>query len=318
METKAHHAVVGFFVVFLTAAAVFFFLWLSQASFDREYSEYDVVFDGPVRGLRSASAVHFNGIQVGEVTAVGLNPDNPGQVIARIQVNVDTPVKSDSEAQLEPQGLTGLSYIQITAGSANAERLEGRSGDRAPRIYASQAQLDQLVQDGESLLQSAQFSFVRVAALLSDENIESLTNILNNIESISGDLAERDMLVSEARATLASVQQAGADMSSAAEAIEDVATVVEAYVLNDLTPATNDVSTASLEVDRTSRETYDALVAIRPGIEEFSEDGLTQLTAAARDLRSLVAALERIALELESNPTAFIAAPEGEEVEVPQ
>ncbi|WP_440959318.1 MlaD family protein [Oceanicaulis sp. LC35] len=318
METKAHHAIVGFFVVFLTVSGVMLTLWLSGASLDKEFREYDVVFDGAVRGLRPASEVRFNGIQVGEVTELGLNPDNPGQVIARIRVNVETPVKSDSEAQLEPQGLTGLSYIQISAGSPNAERLESRPGDRAPRIYATQAQIDQLVEGGESLLESAQLSFVRVSRLLSDENLESLTNTLNHIETITGNLAERELLMTEARAALNSIRQAGDDVSVAASAMQQFAEVTERYVVNDLTPATLDTAAAAQEVDRTAQETYDALVSIRPGVEEFSEDGLTQLTATLRDLRSLVAALERVALELEADPAGFIAEPEGAEVEVPR
>ncbi|MAP47929.1 MAG: ABC transporter substrate-binding protein [Oceanicaulis sp.] len=318
METKAHHAIVGFFVVFLTVSGVMLSLWLSGAALDREFREYDVVFDGAVRGLRPASEVRFNGIQVGEVTELGLNPDNPGQVIARIRVNVETPVKSDSEAQLEPQGLTGLSYIQISAGSPDAERLESRPGDRAPRIYATQAQIEQLVEGGESLLESAQLSFVRIGRLLSDENLESMTNTLNNIETITGHLAERELLITEARAALTSVQQAGADVSVAAQAMQQFAQVTERYVVDDLTPATLDTAAAAQEVDRTAVETYDALVAIRPGLEEFSEDGLTQLTATLRDLRSLVATLERVALELESDPAGFIAEPEGAEVEVPR
>ena len=318
METKAHHAIVGFFVVFLTVSGVMLSLWLSGAALDREFREYDVVFDGAVRGLRPASEVRFNGIQVGEVTELGLNPDNPGQVIARIRVNVETPVKSDSEAQLEPQGLTGLSYIQISAGSPDAERLESRPGDRAPRIYATQAQIEQLVEGGESLLESAQLSFVRIGRLLSDENLESMTNTLNHIETITGHLAERELLITEARAALTSVQQAGADVSTAAAAMQQFAQVTERYVVDDLTPATLDTAAAAQEVDRTAVETYDALVAIRPGLEEFSEDGLTQLTATLRDLRSLVATLERVALELESDPAGFIAEPEGAEVEVPR
>ncbi|WP_306016686.1 MlaD family protein [Oceanicaulis sp. MMSF_3324] len=318
METKAHHAIVGFFVVFLTVSGVMLTLWLSGASLDKEFREYDVVFDGAVRGLRPASEVRFNGIQVGEVTDLGLNPDNPGQVIARIRVNVETPVKSDSEAQLEPQGLTGLSYIQISAGSPDAARLESRQGDRAPRIYANQAQIDQLVEGGESLLESAQLSFVRVSRLLSDENLESLTNTLNNIETITGNLAERERLITEAREALSSIRRAGDDVSVAAQAMQQFAEVTERYVVDDLTPATLDTAAAAQEVDRTAQETYDALVTIRPGVEEFSEDGLTQLTATLRDLRSLVAALERVALELEADPAGFIAEPEGAEVEVPQ
>lgn len=318
METKAHHALVGFFVVFLTAAGVFFFLWLSQTQFDREFSEYDVVFDGPVRGLRNASEVRFNGIQVGEVTELGLNPDNPGEVIARVRVDAATPVKVDSVAQLEPQGLTGLSYIQISSGTPEAARLEGRPGDRAPRIYADQAQIEALVEGGETLLQSAQLTFARLSALLNDQNLESVTNTLDSIETISASLAGEETLLEEMREAVRSLDQAAQDISAAAAGIEQFGRTAETFLLDDVGPMVADVSSASIEVDRASRETYDALVTIRPGLEEFADDGLGQLSAAARDLRSLVAALERIALELEEDPAGFVSRPAGEEVEVPQ
>ena len=318
METKAHHALVGIFVVLLTMAGVFAFLWLAQAQFDREFREYDVVFEGPVRGLRTASEVRFNGIQVGEVTDLGLNPDNPGEVIARIRVDAATPVKVDSFAQLEPQGLTGLSYLQLSAGSPDAARLEGRLGDRAPRIYARQAQLEELVQGGETLLEAAQLTFGRVGRLLSDENLESTRNILNSVEEISQSLAQEDDLVSDLRAAIASLDQAAQDISVAAEGIESFGVTAEAFLIDEVGPMVADVSSASVEVDRASVETYEAIAALRPGLEEFADDGLPQLSAASRDLRSLVAALERIAIELEQNPAGFVAQPSGEEVEVPQ
>lgn len=318
METKAHHALVGIFVLLLTAAGLFAFLWLSQAQFDREYRAYDVIFEGPVRGLRTASEVRFNGIQVGEVTDLGLNPENPGEVIARIRVDAATPVKVDSTAQLEPQGLTGLSYLQISAGSAEAARLEGRLGDRAPRIYARQAQLEELFQGGETLLEGAQLSFARVGRLLSDENLESARNILNSVEAITGTLAEERELVTELRGAVASLDQAAQDISLAAQGLESFGATAEVFLTNEVAPMVADVSSASIEVDRASRETYAAIAALRPGLEEFADDGLAQLNAAARDLRSLVAALERIALELEQDPAGFVSQRAGEEVEVPQ
>lgn len=318
METKAHHALVGIFVVLLTAAGVVAFLWLAQAQFDREYREFDVVFDGPVRGLRTASEVRFNGIQVGEVTELGLNPENPGEVIARIRVDIATPVKVDSVAQLEPQGLTGLSYLQISAGSPDAARLEGRPGDRAPRIYARQAQLEELVQGGETLLESAQLTFTRVARFLNDENLESARNILNSVETITATLAEEDQLVEDLRRAVTSLDQAAQGISLAADGLAQFGATAESFLINDVGPMVADVSSASIEVDRASQETYAAIAALRPGLEEFADDGLPQLSAAARDLRSLVAALERIALELEQDPAGFVSQPAGEEIEVPQ
>jgi phospholipid/cholesterol/gamma-HCH transport system substrate-binding protein len=318
METKAHHALVGFFVVFLLAAGSVFLLWLANVSIDQEFEEYDVVFDGPVRGLRVASEVRFNGIQVGEVTELGLNPDNPGEVIARVRLDAATPVKVDSVAQLEPQGLTGLSYIQLSSGSTEAALLESRPGDRAPRIYADQAQLEELLAGGETALESAQAAFTRAAALLSEENVQTFSETLENLRDITAMLSERGELVDEMREAIASLNQAGQDISSAAAGIEQFGATAETFLAVEVSPMVADVSAASVAVDLASRETYDGLVAIRPGLEEFADDGLSQLSAASRDLRSLIAALERIALELEQDPAGFISQPAGEEVEVPQ
>lgn len=318
METKAHHALVGFFAVFLLAAGAFFVLWLSQASFNQEEKVYDVVFDGPVRGLRPASEVRFNGIQVGEVTELGLNPDNPNQVIARVRIDAATPVKVDSIAQLEPQGLTGLAYLQISGGSSGAADLETRMGDRPARIFARQAQLEGLVEGGETVIENAQITVAKLNRLLSDENIESFTNTMNSIETITNSLAENDDLVERLYTAITSLEQAALDISEAAAGVEQFSSTTEAFLINEVTPMVNETEQASISVDLASKETYDALIAIRPQLEAFANEGLGSLTSAAQDLEGLVAALERIAIQLEEDPVGMLSQSRGAEVEIPQ
>jgi phospholipid/cholesterol/gamma-HCH transport system substrate-binding protein len=318
METKAHHALVGFFVIFLVLAGGFFALWLSQMAFDREYREYDVLFDGPVRGLREASEVRFNGIQVGEVTDLGLNPEDTTQVIARIRVDATTPIKVDSVAQLEPQGLTGLSLIQVSGGSQDAARLEGRFGDRAPRIYARQTQLDELISGGETLLESSQVAFTRVGALLNEENVAVFSRTLGNIETLTAELAREDGLIFDLRNAVQSLDQAAQDVSGAALSLEEFGRTADSFLTNEVGVMVADVSAASIEVDRASQETYAMLSEMRPGLERFTEEGLGQMTAAIRDLRAALAAIERIVIDLEEDPSGFVARSPGEEVEVPQ
>ncbi len=318
METKAHHALVGFFVVFLVAAGGFFALWLGQISLDREFKEYDVVFEGPVRGLRTSSEVRFNGIQVGEVTDLGLNPENPNEVIARVRIDAATPVKVDSFAQLEPQGLTGLSYIQISGGSPGAQPLESRLGDRPPRIYARQAQLEELFAGGETVLEGAAQVLSRLNRLLSDPNLEQFSGTMENLETLSGALAGEEALVDDLRGAIRSLDEAAADISTAAAAIESFGATTETFLVEQVAPMVEETTAASIAVNQASTETYDALVSIRPQVEAFSEDGLDALTAAASDLENLIAALERIALQVEDDPAGFVSQPRGETVEVPQ
>ena len=318
METKAHHALVGFFVIFLVAAGAFFVLWLSQATFNQEFKVYDVVFDGPVRGLRTASEVRFNGIQVGEVTDLGLNQENPNQVIARVRIDAATPVKVYSIAQLEPQGLTGLSYLQISGGSTGAAPLETRTGDRPARIFARQAQLEGLVEGGETVIENVQVTVARLNAMLSDENLESFTNTMNNIESISSALAENDDLAQRLYDAITALEQAAGDISVAAAGIEQFGATADAFLIEEVTPMVNETEAASIAVDLAATETYDALIAIKPQLEAFATDGLGSLTDAAGDLQRLIEAMERIALQLEEDPAGFISQPRGAEMEVPQ
>src|SRR6185437_13533453 len=106
MERNANYALVGFASLVLFVGLAAFVLWLAQVRFARDYDLYDIVWAGPVRG-----------ISVGEITRITLDRENPSQVISRIKVTSDVPIKTDSFATLEPQGVTGVNYVQITAGT---------------------------------------------------------------------------------------------------------------------------------------------------------------------------------------------------------
>ena len=129
MERDAHYAAVGIATVALLVALAVFTIWLARLQFNKDYDVYDIVFYGPVRGLSEGGEVHFNGIRVGEVTNLNLDPKKGDQVIARVRLNGTTPVRVTSRAQLEPQGITGLNYIQITAGTPESALLKDQYPD---------------------------------------------------------------------------------------------------------------------------------------------------------------------------------------------
>ena len=139
MERDAHYAAVGIATVALLAALAVFTIWLARLQFNNDYDVYDIVFYGPVRGLSEGGEVHFNGIRVGEVTDLNLDPAKGDQVIARVRLNGTTPVRVTSRAQLEPQGITGLNYIQITAGDANSALLKSQYPENAVPVRSSHA-----------------------------------------------------------------------------------------------------------------------------------------------------------------------------------
>ena len=128
METKANYVFIGAATVVGALLVMLFAMWMTTGDLRRGYNQFDVVFEDPVRGLTEGGEVRFNGIKVGEVEDLRIDPDNTNRVIARIRVSSDVPVKEDSTAQLEPVGLTGVTLIQLTAGSPTAELLRPTFG----------------------------------------------------------------------------------------------------------------------------------------------------------------------------------------------
>ena len=108
METRANYVLIGIFTLAVIAGAFGFVWWFERASDKGARVSYEIVFDGSVSGLRPGSAVLFNGIRVGEVTSMSLDQNDPSRVITKVGVSPQTPVRADTRAGLEYQGLRVL------------------------------------------------------------------------------------------------------------------------------------------------------------------------------------------------------------------
>ena len=170
METRAPFVIVGAFVLAAIVAVFGFVFWLHNTSGLGARTVYHVQFDDPVPGLLVGAAVLFNGIRVGEVTALGLAADNPRQVNATIAVATDTPVRPDTKVGLDFQGLTGVPVVALEGGKA----LTG-VGDRHDAGRRAGA--------GQSMTQAARDALRKVDTVLGD-NAEPLKETIGNLKSV--------------------------------------------------------------------------------------------------------------------------------------
>jgi phospholipid/cholesterol/gamma-HCH transport system substrate-binding protein len=180
METRAPYALIGLFVMAVIAAAFGFVYWLHNSGGLTERTVYRVRFENTVSGLLKGASVLFNGIRVGEVTNLQLEPDNPQAVTATIAVDAGTPVRADTKIGLDFQGLTGVPVVTLQGGSVPLNIAKTASGE-PPMLMADPSA-------GLSMTHAARDTLRRLDGVLT-ENAEPLRNTMANLNTFSGALA---------------------------------------------------------------------------------------------------------------------------------
>ena len=122
MEIRAPYVLIGGFVLAVIAAGFGFVYWLHNGAGLAQRTTYRLHFENTVSGLLTGAAVLFNGIRVGEVTALELDVGNPNRVTATIAVAANTPVRADTKVSLDFQGLTGVPVVTLQGGSKALSR----------------------------------------------------------------------------------------------------------------------------------------------------------------------------------------------------
>ena len=102
METRASYVAVGTFVVVLLAALVVATIWFVRGQLAENTTRYETYFASVGSGLSAGSPVRVNGVQLGRVAEVGLDPDNPTRVRVTMDISSTAPIRSDSVASLDP------------------------------------------------------------------------------------------------------------------------------------------------------------------------------------------------------------------------
>ena len=180
METNARYLLVGSFTLAVLASVFGFVFWLDRTGGMGERRLYAVRFEQTVSGLQPGAAVLFDGLRVGEVSSLKLDPADARHVIATIAVASGTPVRRDTKAGMEYQGLMGTAAVSLEGGASD-EALEAGSGTSPPLLVADAA-------SSRSLTQAAQGTLARVDKVIG-ENSEALHASIDNIKTFSGALS---------------------------------------------------------------------------------------------------------------------------------
>lgn len=317
METKANHLAVGSFVLVVVAGLFAFVLWLGKGEIDRDVERYYIMFTGSVSGLTTSSVVRYRGVPVGGVEDIRINPENSEQVRVTIDVLRDTPIKDDSLATLEMQGITGLVDVQISGGHRDSPKLRPRRGQDIAVIASKASALEALFAGVPGILTGLTNLIGRGTVLLSDDNLSAFGETLSNFEVLSGDVA---IVAAEVRRTAENLNlmlddlrlrvPAIADKTvSALDATETAMTTIAASadtLTGDMRTTLGDIRESAQALAGTA-DSIDAMIAEnRPALRDFAAEGMYELSRLVVESRVLVGALTRISDRLEADPARFL------------
>ena len=293
METRAHYVLIGSAVLITIAAAFLFILWLGQTQ--REFDEYDVIFRERVTGLSVGALVRFNGIQKGEVQALSIPEDDPSVVVARVRVDRDTPVKTDTNAELELVGFTGLAIIQFVGGTPDAPLLKDTVSG-VPEIEADTSGLAAFIEGSGDIVAAAN-------QLLSDENTESVKNILNNLETLSGAFAAQDENIQAAVANTAEITE---KIAAVSDQLAGVARSLDTILSGQAPEAIEDAQKALQEAEALAADLRGVLDENRDNLAVFTDQGLAQVAPAVAEARRLFRTLDQVLRDIDRDPRGYL------------
>jgi len=308
MEPKVNYMIVGLFVVLLGVALLGGILWLSRTDYRGVYDRYYTYMTESVSGLSTDASVKYRGVDVGRVKEIMLDPANPEQVRLALDLVRGTPVKENTVAVLETQGLTGLTTVNLTGGTRDSPLLTAKPGETYPVIKSGSSFYFRLDNALSSILTDE--AFPRLLANLNgltqeargavdEQNRAALKQILADLAKVTHTLAVRrvelDDSVLRANKALGSFAALGEKMDKQLpEIMEQTRMSLRAF------------ENMSRDIARTSASLDSMLDSNRSNIEQFTGQTLAETGVLVSDLRQLTAKLQGLAEELEREPRALI------------
>jgi phospholipid/cholesterol/gamma-HCH transport system substrate-binding protein len=311
VEREANYAAVGAFVLLVIAMAGMFVYWYAGARETREYTRYEIYFDGSVSGLTRGAAVRYLGVDVGQVVAMHIDSRNSSRVQVIVDIDSSAPISARTVAELSLQGVTGVLYIDLAENTGSARLAEAVPGEHYRVIRAERSNFDVLLSSLPEMVGLADQVLDRAAKLFDQKNLAAVARSLDNLDKAS--LALPDT-VREVRALVADLRSTSAEFRETAasvRAITDEAGPRVRHAAAELDKIAENLANATGRLDQVVAEN-------RADVRSFARDGLPELERLLHDSQAAAAEIRDLAHGLKENPSQLLYQPSSRGVEIPR
>ncbi len=304
METKANHVLIGLFTIGVIAAILLFILWASKYASEGTFHEYDIVFKEAVTGLSVGGVVQYNGIEVGNVRDLKLSPGDAREVIARVRVRADTPVKVDTRVELALQSLaTGVAFIQFSGGKPGSAMLVQADAKHIPVIIASESSFQHLLNSSEDIATTLSQVLTNIKNILSDQNAQRIAKMLENVQKLTDTLAEQRQDIAT---LIKSAREAADRLDHTLASADKLMGTLDTQLGGKLPGMVDHLNRTLAQLDAFTRNADDTLKANRGAIDNFANQGLAQLGPTLSQMRQVLREVDRLVSQLQENPANYV------------
>ncbi len=329
MESRANYALVGLFTLAVLAALFGFVFWFNSGGAGKRV-DVRVIFSGTVTGLGRGSSVLFNGLRVGEVTRIELQPDDPRRIYAVIQVDRSTPLRVDTRARIEAQGLAGVVAVQLLGGDPDSAVLTAQPGQALPTIIAERSEFQDILETVRTIAKRADEVLGSVEGLVKD-NAGSISNTVRNVEKFSAALGSNSDGIDKLMKSFGTIAETIAPLSEKLGVLSQELTgivrsvdqkKVSAIVENvdkftaalggssgDVGKAVKDVASITDKLDKAADQVEGVLKSAQAFLNTAAgEDGrsaFSEVSDAAKSIRVLADNLDKRTAEITSGISRF-------------
>jgi phospholipid/cholesterol/gamma-HCH transport system substrate-binding protein len=311
MYERTNYLAVGVFVLLGIVMLLAIGFWVGGVGQTVPTSQYTITFERDVNGLGEGSPVRYMGVDVGQVTTIQLSHAERTAIEVRIEVVSSTPVDGGTYATLGYQGITGVAFINLAADAGEHVALAATAGQAYPVIRTRDVGIAALLNSGPEVLARVNSILDNTSQLLDERNRDAATQILENLEQLTGALAEqRDAMAVVPARMNESLDRLQDTLEAAAElAVESKPDLLAS--LQNLRQATDNLANASGRMEHW-------LVENDAAIDSFISGGVGETAALVTDTRAAMRELQKLGAELRSNPSRMIHRPQLEPVAVAQ
>jgi phospholipid/cholesterol/gamma-HCH transport system substrate-binding protein len=288
LETKTNYAVVGLFVLILTGALIATGLWLSVGFGQKKYNTYAVYIHEAVSGLSEQSTVKFNGVPVGHVQKIKLNALDPQQVKILLSIEEGTPITTSTTATLLSQGITGNTYVGLSANSSDLTPLKKMANEPYPIIPNKPSLFNQLDTVLKTITDDVSSVSKRINAVLDEENAQNWKKTLGNFQKFSSTIANNNENLDK---IIKSTEVLTHNLSKSSKEIPKL--------INKLETMATSVSEAGTKVG----DTMDSAKAVT---QKLSQQTLPPLVSLIHKLDNISANLQHVSEQMRQNPSVVI------------